>query len=136
MVSRIAMAMLVASALLIGLAAQAQDTSSGVLLTAEDLKKLVEPSLLIAGRSVWAGTFFANLFVRGGILYNMYTDDLGNGGPEKATWRLDGDKFCNTLHAYGGERCRHWYRLADGSYEARLVPGEKLDATFRIVNKP
>ena len=131
------MTMLLASALLIGFSAQAQEKSSGVLLTAEEMKKLFEPSLLTAGRG--ANGWYANLFVRGGIVYNVSTDAAGNGEPRKAQWRLDGDKICNTLpsgNLPSGELCRHWYRLADGTYEGRLVPGEKLDVTFRIVNKP
>ena len=133
MLRRIAMTMLLASALLIGFSAQAQEKSSGVLLTAEEMKKLFEPSLLTAGES--ANGWYANLFVRGGIVYNVYTDNAGKGGTGKAQWRLDGDKICNTLQD-SREKCRHWYRLADGTYEGRLVPGEKLDVTFRIVNKP
>ncbi|MFI5400547.1 MAG: hypothetical protein ACHQZQ_05805 [SAR324 cluster bacterium] len=128
------MAVLVASVLLIGVSVQAQDTSSGVLLTAEDLKKLVEPSLLIAGKCEVFGGWCANLFVRSGVLYRMYTDNSGNGGPDKGKWRLEDGKFWVTLFV-GGEQCAHWYRLADGSYEGRLVPGEKLQATFRTINK-
>ena len=135
MLRRIAMAVLVACALLIGLSAQAQEKPSEVPLTAEELKKLVEPSLLIAGRSEQFSTFFAHLYVRGGVVYDIYTDDRGMGGPENGKWRLDGNRFCLTLPLFQ-ELCRHWYRLADGSYEARRVPGETLDATFRIVNKP
>jgi hypothetical protein len=135
MLGRIGMAVLVASALAIGLSAQAQEKSSGVMLTSEDLKKLTEPSLLIAGRSVQFSTFFAHLYARGGVLYDLYTDNGGNGGSQNGKWRLDGDKICLTLPLFQ-EQCGHWYRLADGGYEARLVPGEKLSSTFRIVNKP
>ena len=138
MLRRIAMAALVASALLIGLSpqSQSQEKSSGVMLTADELKKLFEPYLLITGRDVYLGVWFANLFARGGILYDMWTGDTVNDGSDKGTWRLDGDKVCGIPHSNVREHCKHWYRLADGSYEARNVPGEQLESTFRIVNKP
>jgi len=136
MIKRIALAVLFASALLVGLSAQAQEKSSGVLLTAEDLKKLLDPSLLMAGTSVQFASYFAYLFVRGGVVYDVYTNDAGIGGPEKSKWRLDGDKICFTVEAHLDERCRHWYRLADGSYEGREVLGGKLQVTFRVINKP
>lgn len=137
MIRRIGIAVLVAFALAIGLSARAQEKSSGVMLTAEELQKLVEPSLLIAGRSEQFNVWFGLLLVRGGTAYDVYTQAVGNGEPEKGKWRLDGDKVCVTWLVFGhlGDGCRHLYRLVDGSYEFRLVPGEKLDATFRIVNK-
>lgn len=133
----ISVAVLVAFALAIGLSAQAQEKSSGVLLTAEELKTLIEPSLLISGRNEVTNFWFGTLLLRNGILYDVLTDTAGNGGPITGKWRLDGDKFCRTsFPQFPQEVCRNWYRVADGSYESRLVAGGKLVATFRIVNRP
>ena len=135
MIRALGLAVIFACALAMGLPAKAQEKSGGVMLTAEDLKKLVEPSLLIAGTHVlkWQGPF-ADLYVPGGMAYAVYTGSTGAGGPVRGKWRLDGDKFCRT-HQFEGERCAHFYRLADGSYEARSVPGEELVSTFRTVSK-
>lgn len=131
----ISTAVLVAFA--IGFSAQAQEKPSGVLLTAEELKTLVEPSLLISGRNEVTNFWFGTLLLRDGILYDVLTDTAGNGGPITGKWRLDGDKFCRTsFPQFPQEVCRNWYRVADGSYESRLVAGGKLVATFRIVNRP
>jgi len=139
MIRRFAAFALLALVLAIGLPSHAQDKSSGVLLNAEDLKKLVEPSLLISGRNAPYSISFSALFLRGGLVHLLTTEIPGTGSTEKGKWRLDGDKFCVAYpdRALGPseEQCRHHYRLPDGSYEARLVPGEKLQFTYRTVNK-
>jgi len=135
MMKQIAVAVLVACALAIGPAAQSQQKPAGEMLSADDLKQLVEPSLLIAGRHVlkWQGPF-AELYAPGGRSYAVYTQRTGAGGPARGKWRLDGDRFCRT-HQFEGERCVHFYRLPDGSYEARTVPGEELVFKFRVIDK-
>ena len=128
-------AVLFACALAVGLPAQAQEKPRGVALTAAELKALVEPSLLIAGRHVL--TFqaaFADLFVAGGASYSVYTGSTGAGGPSKGKWRLEGDTFCRK-HELAGEHCVRFYRLADGSYEAWTLEGDKLVSTFKAINK-
>jgi len=74
-----------------------QDKSSGVKLTGEELKKLFEPALLIAGSTV-RGYSFAELYEGGtdAVAYRLLTDDTGFGDTrmEKGTWRFDGDKVC------------------------------------------
>lgn len=135
MIKRIGIAMLFTYALVIGLSAEAQEKPSGVVLTAEDLKKLMEPSLLIAGRHVLKSqASFADLYVAGGMVYALYTSSRGTGGQAKGKWRLDGDQFCRTHH-FEGEQCVRFYRLADGSYEAWTLSGDELVAKFRVVNK-
>ena len=135
MIRRIALAVLFAVALACGLPAQAQDKPHGVMLTAADLKKLVEPALLIAGQhALKSQAFFADLFVAGGRSYSVYTGNSGAGGPVRAKWRLDGDTFCRD-HSLEAEHCVHFFRLDDGSYEAWTVSGEQMVMKFRTVNK-
>jgi hypothetical protein len=133
MIKKVGLAMLVASALGIGFPALAQEKSSGIPVMADELKKMVEPSLLISGRVVQAQEWFSQLFQRGGIAHFIYTNDQGGGGHAQRTWRLDRDAFC-VNDALLGERCYHFYRLADGSFEGRSVPEEQLRYTFRVIN--
>jgi hypothetical protein len=133
MIKRIGMAVLVAAALAGANPAQAQEKSSGILVTADELKKMVEPALLISGRVVQAGEWFSQLFQRGGTAHFIYANDLGGGGHIQRTWRLDSDALC-VKDPVMEERCYHLYRLADGSFEGRLVPEEQLRLTFRVVN--
>lgn len=141
MATRIGIIVLVVSALLVGSSALAEDKSSGVKLTHEELKKLFEPSLLIGGNNV-RGYAFAEVYVGGGegIVQYILTDDQGHGWLDtgKGTWRLDGDKVCVTYpqaRSITSEQCRYLYRLADGSYESRSTSGDTLWAAFRIVSK-
>ena len=135
MIRRIAFAVLFAFALACGLSAQAQDKPRGTMLTAEDLKKLLEPSLLISGKHLLKNqSSFADLYVVGGRSYAVYTGNNGGGGPVKGKWRLDGDTFCRD-HTFDGEHCVHVFRLDDGSYEAWTADGKELVMRFRTVNK-
>lgn len=120
----------VALCLLIAPLALAQDKPQGTKLTGAELTQLLTPSVLLVGRSMMYGTTFANAYVRGGNLFQVYTDPLGNGDQTKGKWHVSGDTLCTTLPLQP-ERCANYYKLDDGSYEVRSVPEGKLVAKFR-----
>ncbi len=134
MMRRFGKAVLVAWALTLGTGAHAQGTAGEVRLNGEDLSKLADPSLLISGELVGTDEWIRVLFLRGGGGYAIYTFTSGEGGNYKGTWRIDGDAICWT-HPLLGERCRHYYRLTDGTYEGRSVTEGRTQLKFRIINR-
>jgi hypothetical protein len=134
MLKRIGMAVLVATALGMAFPVQAQEKSSGILVTADELKNMVVPPPLISGRAVQAGEWLSQVFLRGGIAYAIYATDHGAGGYAQRTWRLDSDAL-RVKDPFLGEWCYRFYRLADGSFEGRAGPEEQVRLTFRVISQ-
>jgi hypothetical protein len=124
-------ALLIPAGLLIGTLVQAQDKPQGVRLTGAELAQLYEPALMVEGFFVPTSNSFSHVYLRGGIVHEVYADRRGSGGHIEGKWRLLNDTLCvKWLGMPQDEGCSQIYKIDDGSHQGWSGDG-RLSMSFR-----